>query len=324
MSGVQSHPAVLAAGRAAVRICRIIATLVLAVQCAAITLPRIAEAADDSAIELDVGTPRDYGYVLGDTIKHTVTLELGDVYALDESSLPAAGRIDRWLELRPPRVSRGDHRVEITLVYQLIDAPDATRSLVVPRQTLRVASRDRSVPVFVPEWSFTAAPIVPAEQRGAAARYNLRPERLPPYIPLAVGIWRLAALLATLALVLAALAWLHFGVPWRARRARPFARGVRELRGLRGRKWDEARQREAFRIVHRALDRAAGRTLLPSNVDELFRAHPSLAQLREPIEALLADSRRLFFGTPGSAPPATLASMIDLCSRCRDLERAVP
>jgi mxaA protein len=298
--------------------------VVLVVQCAAITLPRAVEAADDSAIELDVETPRNYGYVLGDTITHTITLELGDSYALDESSLPAAGRIDRWLELRPPRVGRDDHRVEITLVYQLIDAPDATRALVVPRQTLRVASHDRSVPVFVPEWSFTAAPIVPAEQRGAAARYNLRPERLPPHIPLASGMWRLAALLAALALALAALAWLHLGVPWRARRARPFARGVRELRRLRGREWDETWQREAFRIVHRALDRAAGRTLLPSNVDELFRAHPALAQLRAPIEALLTDSQRLFFGTPASAAPATLASMIELCSRCRDLERAVP
>jgi mxaA protein len=281
-------------------------------------------AADGSTVQLEVATPRDYGYVIGDTITHTVRLELGSSYGLDESSLPTAGRIDRWLELRPPRVRQADHGLEISLVYQLIDAPAETRELVVPRQTLKIVGADRALPMFVPEWSFTAAPIVPAEQRGAAARFNLRPERLPPAAPLAPHLWRFAALLATLTLLLGALAWLYAGMPWRARRALPFARGVRELGRLRGHAWDERRQREAFRIVHRALDAAAGRTLLPSNVDELFRARPMLAKLREPIEALLADSQRFFFGAASGVPPATLTSMIELCRRCRDLERAAP
>ena len=272
-------------------------------------------------MQLRVDTPRVYGYVLGDTITHTVHLDLGGSYVLDERALPAAGRVDRWLELRPPRVRHVDHGVEVTLVYHLISAPDATRTLVVPRQTLEIEGADRGLPVFVPEWSFTAAPIVPVEQRGDAARYNLRPERLPPPMTFGSQYWRLAMLLAMLAVVLSALAWLHFGVPWRARRARPFARGLRELRRLPGDGWDEVRQREAFRIVHRALDDAAGRTLLPSNVDELFRVRPPLAELQEPIEALLADSRRVFFGT-GDEPVTTLASMIELCRQCRDLERA--
>jgi mxaA protein len=145
---------------------------------------------------------------------------------------------------------------------------------------------------------------------------------VPPSEPLAPHLWRLGGLLATLTLLLATLAWLHVGVPWRARRALPFARGLRELGRLRGHAWDEARQREAFRIVHRALDAAAGRTLLPFNVEELFRARPTLVSLREPIEALLADSQRFFFGAVSPAPPATLVSMIELCRRCRDLERA--
>ena len=297
------------------------AKLLFVLLSAAVAVPsRGAAAASD--VQLGVETPRDYGYVLGDTITHTVNLDLGGSYVLDEGSLPAAGRLDRWLELRPPRVRHRDHGVEITLVYQLISVPDAARTLVVPRQTLRIAGADRSLPVFVPEWSFTAAPIVPAEQRGDAARYNLRPERLPPPMTFASSVWRLATLLAMLAIVLGALAWLYFGVPWRARRALPFTRGLRELRRLRGGGWDEARQREALRIVHHALDVAAGRTLLPSNVDELFRARPPLGQLREPIEALLADSRHVFFGTPGDGPATTLASMIDLCRRCRDIERA--
>ena len=67
---------------------------------------------------------------------------------------------------------------------------------------------------------------------------------------------------------------------------------------------------------------AAGCTLLPSTLDELFRVRPPLAAQREPIEALLADSRRLFFGTAVAGPPSTLAALVQLCRACRDLERA--
>jgi mxaA protein len=214
--------------------------------------------------------------------------------------------------------------VEITLTYQLINVPEAPSALVVPRQTLEINGPDRSLPVFVPEWTFTATPIVPAVQRGAAARFNLRPERPPPLLAFAPHVWWLATLAAAWMTVMGALAWLYLGVPWRARRAQPFARALRELRRLDGLAWDDGRQREAFRIMHRALDRAAGFTLLPSNADELFRARPSLNALRAPIESLLQDSRRLFFGGPETAAPATLHALTELCRHCRDLERMTP
>jgi mxaA protein len=280
--------------------------------------------ADDGVLQMEVITPRADGYVIGDTITHTVRLELGGGYRFDEHSLPAAGRLDQWLELHRPVLRRRGHQVEIELTYQLINVPAAPSELVVPRETLEVTGAERRLPVFIPEWSFTATPIVPADQRGSAARFNLRPERPPPLLELAPDLWRLAALSVALIAVLAALTWLHLGVPWRARRARPFAHALRELRRLRGDGWDEGRQREAFRIVHRALDLAAGFTLLPSNVEELFRVRPPLRPLRAPIESLLEESRRLFFGAAGVGAPVTLDALMDLCRRGRDIERQVP
>ena len=280
--------------------------------------------ADDGVVQMEVVTPRADGYVIGDTITHTIRIELGADYRLDEHSLPAAGRLDQWLELHAPSLRRRGREVDITLTYQLINVPEAPTALVVPRQTLEIRSPERTLPVFVPEWSFTATPIVPAVQRGAGARFSLRPERLPPLLALTPHVWWLALLAAAWLAVIGALAWLSLGVPWRANRARPFARALRDLRRLSGQPWDDSRQQEAFRIMHRALDGAAGCTLLPSNVDTLFHARPSLNGLRVPIESLLQHSRRLFFGEPGTAMPPTLDALTELCRHCRDVERLAP
>jgi mxaA protein len=275
-------------------------------------------------VQLDVETPRAYGYSIGDIITHTVRLELGSGYALDPEALPVAHRLDRWLELRAPALRRRADGVDVLLTYQLINAPAVATRLTVPRQTLQIVGNGRTLPVFVPEWSFVAAPLVPEEQRGAAARFNLRPERMPPERPLAGELWRLGLLLAAFLLVLGVLAWLHFGLPWRARRARPFAQAIRRLERMTDRAWDEAAVREALSIVHTALDGVAGHTVLGSNADALFRARPALERVRPALESFLAGSRTTLFdpGVDGEKP--TLASLASLCRACRDAELAVP
>jgi mxaA protein len=297
-----------------------------AARCLCLLAVLIASAATASTgiVQMEVTAPRTEGYVIGDTITRVVHLELGGDDRLDEHSLPVAGRIDLWLELHLPRVRRHGASVDVELTYQLVNAPQVTQELVVPQLTLQVASTDHRLPVFVPEWRFTATPIVPVAQRGAAARFNLRPQRPPPLLDVVVRAWLLGATLAAWTVVMGALGWLHFGLPWRAARARPFAQALRELRALRGGEWDRGRQREAFRIVHRALDRAAGCTVLPANVDELFRTHPSLARLRARIESLLQDSRRLFFGPGDAVATTSLDALTDLCRDCRQLERSTP
>jgi mxaA protein len=291
-------------------------------RCALVLLAAWLAAGDAGAVGIEVETPRAAGYVIGDTITHVVRVDLeGGAYRLDEASLPAAGRIDRWLELREPVLARRAGGVDVTLTYQIVNAPERAQALAVPTQTLRVAGPRGTFPLFVPEWTFVLSPLVPAEQRGTGALYNLRPERPPPAPALGPDVARLAALAAGLALVLGRLAWLRWGAPWRARRAQPFAQALRSLERMRRRPWDDAARAEAFRILHAALDRAAGCTLLPSNVDALIRARPALAGLRAPIERALAQSRDLFFGTHGAEPPA-LAALVELCRACRDAERS--
>jgi mxaA protein len=275
-------------------------------------------------VQMEVDTPRAYGYVIGDTITHTVRLELGPGYALDAEALPVARRLDQWLELRSPVLRRRAEGIDVLLTYQLVNAPAATTQLTVPRVTLQIVGNGRALPVFVPEWSFTAAPLVPEEQRGPAAGYNLRPERMPPLRPLAPELWRLGLLLAGALVLGGVLGWLHVGLPWRARRARPFAQALRRLERMRGRAWDEASMHEALSIVHFALDAAAGRTVLGSNADVLFRARPALERVRPALESFLAGSRSTLFDPDAEGEPPTLGSLATLCRACRDAERAVP
>ena len=275
-------------------------------------------------VELVVETPRDYGYVIGDTITHTVRLELGGSYRLDESALPAARRLDAWLELRAPVLRHRAGRTEVLLTYQLVNAPAATTRLTIPRQTLQIVGAERTLPVFVPEWSFSAAPLVPQAQRGEAARFNLRAERPPPLHSLTPELWRLGVLIGAGVIVLGVLAWAHFGLPWRSRRARPFAHALRRLQRMRGQVWDEGNVRMALGIVHAALDRAAGCTVLPSNAEALFQARPALERVRTRVESFLAGSRAILFESALGDASITLASLISLCRACRDAERAAP
>ena len=67
----------------------------------------LASALTEPAIKrLEVVTPRPFGYVIGDTFEHRIELEVASPYRLDQDTLPRAGRLNRWLELRPPIVRR--------------------------------------------------------------------------------------------------------------------------------------------------------------------------------------------------------------------------
>ena len=110
------------------------------------------------------------------------------------------------------------------------------------------------------------------------------------------------------ALALTLAAWLCWAL-WRNHRAnntQPFARALRELRGL------DDREPRAWQILHRAFDRAAGRVIQTATLPELFERMPQLIPLRERIEDFFTQSSLLFFRAnaapaPVPAPPAEMS-----------------
>ena len=57
--------------------------------------------------DIQILTPREFGYTIGDTIRHELEVSLADPYRLDLTNMPEPGRLNRWLE-----ISAAEARVE--------------------------------------------------------------------------------------------------------------------------------------------------------------------------------------------------------------------
>jgi len=276
---------------------------------------------------LEVETPRAFGYVIGDTLDHRITLELARPYRLDEASLPAAGQLRAGLELRAPVVrvhqARDTTCYEILLTYQIFHFAERLQTLAIPPVELRFAKGGPRLPVVVPEWRFSLAPLAPRRIEGSVALPELRPDRPPPDMPVQPHVYRLIALAAGLFTALMYLAHAWWGMPLLARRSRPFAHAFRDLRRLARKPFTETRYLDALRRLHRAFNQTAGRTLFAGNLDLFFVRHPEFASLRMPIEGLFMQSQQAFFQPRQSraADADSLQDLLQLCRRCRALER---
>ena len=276
--------------------------------------------------QFEVVTPRPFGYAIGDTLRHEILLELDHAYHLEESSLPEPGRVNRWLELRPPEVrvrqGRQGRAYRIVLTYQIFNVAPSLQPVAIPGYALAVAAPDDRRSLEIAPWMFTVAPIAPAGT-GPDEFIDLRPDRAPALAPVQAHlrhmVWLSAGLLAALGL----LAHARWGIPVLERRNRPFARALHELKSLPRAPFDEGLYRQALRRLHGAFNQTAGSAVFAEDLEEFFARHPRFAALRAPIEALFIDSRKVFFATGElTVDAAALQALVRLCRQCRDAERA--
>jgi hypothetical protein len=116
-----------------------------------------------------------------------------------------------------------------------------------------------------------------------------------------------------------------WGIPFIARRKRPFAVSFRYLKGLERKPFTDACYLDALRSLHSAFNQTAGWTVLTGNLELFLVQHPGFASLRLPIETLFRQSRMAFF-QPHQALIHELDSiqhLAQLCRRCRALERGL-
>ncbi|MCP5201471.1 MAG: nonribosomal peptide synthetase MxaA [Gammaproteobacteria bacterium] len=266
--------------------------------------------------ELAVVQPRGFGYLLGDRFERTVTMAVRAPYRLDREALPS-GRLGDWLELAPPRVdSERDGeltRYVIHFVYQLINVDPGFREIAVPHHELVYTDGTDSGKVLVPATRVGVTMLRPPGSDSLQPAHAPAPLRFDP-----TRLW-ICALLAVAAV--AALAWLRWGLPGGSR-TRPFAIAARELAALGRRAVAGDVHGDALRMVHRAFDATAGRTVFPETLDAFFADHARFAGLRDPITLYFAHSRRYFF-EDGNDDAYPYAELVDLVERCRDVERGL-
>jgi len=263
-----------------------------------------------------VEQPRAFGHVIGDVLTQRVLLEQAG-RPLQPGALPNAARIDLWLERRPSRIETdAEGRRWLAIDYQVINAPRALTAASLPALSIATASGE---PLALPAWPISIGPLTPLEVAAQGDLQPLRPDRpvapLPTY---ALGQQLKFSVLALLAVLLAWLGW--WG--WRNRREAqqlPFANAWRELKRI-----GDPASPEAWRVLHRALNRSAGRVVHHASLPQLMAEAPYLRPLQQRLEEFYRESTRRFFfaeSVAAAAQPEGAYPLRPLCRALRDAEK---
>ena len=269
---------------------------------------------------------RDFGYVIGETLRQTIRVEADAGYELEGEMLPqAGGAVNDFLELRDARWNEEQYSdkavYRITLTYQVFKGVRGAENLAIPAVPLRLRRGEAALQAEVPPLQFTLNPLIPPQTPDEAVSIR-GSQPAPPISGNGHGL-RLGAALAGLLASLLYGGW-HLGLaPFRSRRAKPFEQALKELRRLQRDSPSPETYRAALRSFHAALNECARRTVLEGQLPLLIREHPELASVREDLEAFFLASHRQFFCSANLEPYAEypLSRLENLCLRCRAIER---
>lgn len=265
----------------------------------------------------ELQTPRPFGYVIGDEIRHRIVIETRQDLRLNPDSLPKQGSINRWLNLNRLVVETGSDSGEITidLLYQVFYAPNEVKMLAVPGFNLRFTQAGKTVEQAVPEWHFTLSPLKElAVRKDENGLDYLRPDALPE--PLSTRKQWLAVY-ASLSLALLTglyLAYVYGYFPaWPKRRI--FKRADREL--ARHAHRDMPRSLTA---LHHAFNALNGQALFKHRLQAFYQMHPEYQAAGEQIAWFFDFSNQVLFAGRQEFTDQDWRKLRDLCRVCREIE----
>ena len=277
---------------------------------------------------VDIQTPRAFGYVIGDVFTHRITVVLDDAWELDQDSLPKSERASIWLDLtlnewnEHQNVATTEYVLE--LEYQVFNAPEGTLEVSTPALELTAIKGEKYLPIIIPEWQFNIASVTPIDLHESLDYLELQSSIVPyPYETTKVYALLSLGILGLLSCA-AALSYAFDIFPGIRTQRGPFSRALKKLRSLNKLQPNAESSTLALRRVHQAFNETAGKVLMADDLDSFFSQFPSYQNLHEPIEGLFGHSRNVFFesGTKKSADN-DIKDLLDLCRRCRDVERGL-
>jgi len=266
-------------------------------------------------------TPRPFGYLNGDEIRHRIEFSTHNGIRLQRAGLPKPGALNRWLNLNGLQVKEDKHgdgyRYRIDLRYQIFYAPLEVKMLTIPGFELPLAQGANTATQPVPAWPFTLSPLRELAVRKDDQGEYLRPD-VAPQVTLDEGLWPGMAVSGfLLALSAAYLGFCHGYLPGWPRRG-AFKVAARKLARLPPSDWDEA-----LTVFHRALNQVNAAPLFKSQLPDFCRRHPCYKTEETELAWFFACSERHFFAAGDSGTAADLARLQRLCARCRDVERGL-
>lgn len=268
--------------------------------------------ADDASASASVRQPRPYGHTVGDVL--TQRLRLPDGAPLPPATAwPAPGRTGRWFDRWPAQVETdAEGRRWLRVDSQLVNAPREAQLLTLPPLTVALPGGGH---LSAPAWPVAAGPLtLPQERLGALPAW--REDRpVPPREQAAMSRQLHAALWALAAVLAAWLGWWAWRQPLDARRL-PFAGAWHALRRA------DPASPEAWRALHRAIDRSAGQVVHGASLPQLLAARPAWQPLGAQLEAFYRASAERFFDPAARAPGGAAFPLRELARALYRVERA--
>jgi mxaA protein len=256
------------------------------------------------------------GYFVGDLVHEVLTVRGPAQAYLLPASLPQAGG-GQWVELRDARIvsSAPEHgQYQVALTWQIFKAVRETRNIGIPSFSMAMQVGEHAVPVNVHERQVMVSQLLPVMLD--PAQTELSADALPPKRPLR-GWQQLGAFALSVFLLSSLwLLWRYDLPPFRWGRAGPFAQACRQL----GR-WriGSMQARDAYAILHQAINRSAGKAVFRQDILSYLRAHPHHQRVAKELEAFFADSSTVFFAR--QSPTLTVGQVRRLALRLRAIER---
>lgn len=266
----------------------------------------------------ELQTPRPFGYLIGDQIRHRLVIETRGDFSLNPDSLPKQGAVNRWLSLNRVAVETNSETgvTVVELLYQAFYAPNEVKMLAIPGFTLRFNNQaGKTVEQIVPEWHFTLSPLKElAVRKDETGLDYMRPDALP--LPLSTGTqWLAVKVGLSLALCTSLyLAFLHGIFPaWPKQRI--FKRALKELASLSP--CDIAR---GLAVVHHAFNVLNGQPLFKHRLQAFYLAHPEYRTAAKQIDWFFDFSNQVLFAGKQDFAAEDSRQLQDLCRVCREIE----
>lgn len=274
---------------------------------------------------------RDAGYVVGDILERTLTLEVKKPYQLVKESLPIVGYEHRWrgqksgIELVDINTVEKDHADSvthtITLAYQVFTTNRVAKPAALRAEALRVRNTKtgKMWQYKVPAFTFRISPL------SVYGAVKLDEEMYPFTPPLTLDnskeIFNIKILAGILAVALLGLLYILGTHAWLPRMGAPFAKAYRAIKKLTDTPEDI---QKAVTIVHQALNKTAGGSVFNNNLSTLIASRPAFAPAQSEIKQFFNLSQQVFFEDGQQITQQNPKDwLLQLCLQLRHCERGL-
>jgi hypothetical protein len=215
-----------------------------------------------------------------------VSLTLPAKQTIDPQSLPLVGRVKSWLDLKSIAMTQQKQDVTLQVAWQIFGTVEKAQTLNTPSFVLKTQG-PHAQKIVVPEQEFYYSPVLPLPPlKDIKRRDNL----VAPLMDTTTPILWLGVSFALFSLCGFMWLWLKDRLPWLPYRAGPMTLLLRQLTVAK-----QTLTEQQLRDIHTALNKSAGISLYPDNLNTLFVNAPYFVAEQQQVEQFFKQSWAVFY-----------------------------